>query len=52
MAKYQIFYKFTGEIEVEADNEEEALRIAEDNAYLELKFNGEYEVEDINEFED
>jgi len=49
MKKYQIFYKFTGDIEVEAKNETEAKRLAEDRAWEDAKYNSELEILDIYE---
>ena len=50
MKHYQVFFKFEGEVDVQANSYEEAKDIAEGYAYASLQYNGSFEIDDINEF--
>ena len=49
MKKYQVYYTFTGDIEVEANSEEEAKEIAEDKAFEDAQFNSTLDICMIHE---
>lgn len=49
MKRYQVFYTFSGDIEVEANSEEEAREIAEDKAFRDAQFNSTLDIGMIHE---
>lgn len=52
MAKYQVWVKAEIELDIEAESEHEAKMKAEDDWYEALKYGGEFEIDDINCYEE
>lgn len=47
MKKYQIWVRATVELDITAENEQEAIRKAEDSWFRVMQYNGDFDIDDI-----